>query len=246
MGQVFNMGWRSRFILFLASLGAGFAFWTIQSRLPDPVVDDRRMSRWAATLLDHRTNCYAPYGYSRTHRQVFAANRELAIPHLMAATRYPTELDRSRIQLSRKLPKPLARWVKPEDRRPYARWLGILALSDLARIEPDARIPAFFLHCMDEQLDATLRKIAAYEAGPWLEPGHHTTSVQILRRALEDDAPLVRRDACRRIAESAGRKDPTFTAAVQVLHPVLEKLRLEDPVHELREHARRAQKQLAL
>lgn len=243
MRRVKKLGWRGRIVLVLAGATIGFLFWTVQSRTPDPLIEGQRMSAWAVTLLDQSTNFHQPYAYSRKHRRVFAENRELAIPHLIAAVRYPTEFDRARIKVSRNLPAPLARFVKP-DRRPLLRWLGVLALSDLARVKPDPRIPVFFLECMKDERDHTLRKIAAYEAGPWLQPGGHGMAIQILRLALGDEDHLVRRDACRRIAESARRKDTSFTSAAKALSPLLEKIRTNDPALELRAHAKLARQQL--
>ena len=237
MPRIFKHSLLALVFLLTSGLGA-ICFWGLPSGFPDPVVQDRRMSLWVSSLLDQSTNFYKPYGYSREHRRVFSEHREHAIPHLILAIRYPTRYDRARIRLSHSFSGPLARVVRPENRRPRNRWLGVLALADLARFEPDPRIPGFLLSCMREK-DENLRKICAYEAGPWLEPGRHITAVKILELALKDEAHPVRRDACRRISESSG-KDPSFAAAVERLAALLEEIGRKDPVLDVQHHAKNA------
>ena len=100
----------------------------------------------------------------------------------------------------------------------------MLALSNVAREKPDARIPAFLLECMQDS-NVAVRKIAAYEAGPWLDPEHPETAVKILRLALAVKSPQVRRDACRRIV--ASKTDGNYVNALRELLPKLREMNVE-------------------
>jgi hypothetical protein len=117
------------------------------------------------------------------------------------------------------LPKRLDAALRPKTTYPGNRWAGVLALSNVAREKPDARIPAFFLECMQDS-NVAVRKIAAYEAGPWLDPRASRNCGQDFRLALADKSPQVRRDAFRRIAASK-----TYGNYVNALRELLPKLR---------------------
>lgn len=115
----------------------------------------------------------------------------------------------------------------------------MLALSDLARAEPDERITQFFLECMQDS-NVAVRKVAAYEAGPWLSPAAPEAAMEILEAGLLDSHPDVRNDACRRIAASATTRCLEYQAAARRLTNEIRRVMMEAGSGKLNENGQKA------
>jgi hypothetical protein len=192
----------------------------------DPVVDGKRMSEWAFSVVE-RSYPRESYFIPRAARQAFGKDRDAAIIWLQAAINYrPSAVRVYWRNFARKLPKKVAERVQFRGRLVANRWAAVLALSHLAREQPDGRIPEIFLEAMTLP-NVPLRKVVAYEAGPWLCPDDPGIAAEILRMALADPSFEVRRDACRRIAESATSESPAYRDALQPLLPFLVEMRGE-------------------
>jgi hypothetical protein len=194
----------------------------------DPVIEGKRMS---VRALDLTRENYGrdSYGVKREYMRVFETDREAAINALMKVVNCQRSRGRGPwFWLTGFLPKEMATALRPKPISMSNRWAAMLALSNLARQKADPRIPAFFLECIKDQStnynDKVVRKIAAYEAGPWLDPEHPEVMVEILRLALRDRAPEVTCDACRRIAASAKDPETKYGAAVWKLLPEVRKI----------------------
>jgi hypothetical protein len=185
----------------------------------DPLIDGKRMSEWCLLLIEptpHRGR----YGYPSSFRKLFQTHPDLAVPHLINSVRLYSTPPNWRARLSKNFPKPIASIIAPKPLRPVAgRWVAILALSDLARKNPNPAIALFFLDSIRDK-SVAVRKVTAYEAGPWLAPNNPELPIQILGIALEDKSSEVVRDACRRLIESSP-KNNSFRNAAKCLLPAL-------------------------
>jgi len=214
-----------RIVIFavIGILSAAVSSAYVYSRCQDPVVEGKRMSQWAFALV-HEGYQRDDYWVKKPYMQVFKTNPDAAIVWLMTAVDdHPSKFRGFWFRMVRVLPHNIAKCLLPS---PHLnnRWAGVLALSLIARDHPDSRIVPFFVQCMADQSTA-VRKVAAYEAGPWLSPKHPEAAVEILRLALADRSPDVRRDACRRIVASALDSAAPYTSAARELLPILSNLR---------------------
>lgn len=210
----------------------------------DPEVEGKRMSEWAFSVIAPGDDHEGSYGYQQKSRQVFSEHARAAIPQLIAAVRYPSKLEGAWLQLNARLPNGMKLpWVK---RRLIAyRWRAILALSDLAKRFPEPEIVTFFHESVHHQ-NSSVRKITAYESGPWLDPVHPENVIAIIEIALRDAQSEVRRDALRRIAESATAKNSAYTAAAQRLRDTIELAFLRDVNFEVRSNSAKALQRLSV
>ncbi len=185
----------------------------------DPVVEGKRMSIWALDLV-RETYRRDEYRVKPEYTRIFKTDRDAAIPALMNAVDFhPSKARIVWFRVTQLLPKQLGAALRPQPTYTINRWAGLLALSHLAREKPDARIAPFFLHCMRDS-NVAVRKVTAYEAGPWLDPERPDIAARVLALALSDQSPDVRRDACRRIVASGGKAD-RYGAALRELLPQL-------------------------
>lgn len=194
-------------------------------RRVDPVIEGKRMSVWAQELVCER---YArnQYGIKAGYMHIFKMDRDASICALMKASgNHRSKTLLLWLRFTRLLPERLGSNLRPKPIYALNRWAGVLALSNLAREKADERIPGFFLECMQDS-NMAVRKIAAYEAGPWLDPEHPATAVKILRLGLADRSAEVRRDACRRVAASGGKTD-RYGVALRELLPQLREMNVE-------------------
>jgi len=211
--------------IFAALIMAGALLATIISgnHRSNPVVEGRPMSDWALALVCDRYGA-GEYSLKQEYMRVFRVDRERAVFWLMSAVNYQHSKPRlAWNRVVRKLPDPLAKNLRPTFPNPANRWAGVLALSNLSREKADPLIAPFFLKCMSHP-SPQVRKIAAYESGPWLDPEHPLIAIEILRLALSDKSSEVRRDACRRIVASVKEPWSIYAEGVRGLLPVLEAL----------------------
>jgi hypothetical protein len=203
----------------VVSIVAGMVIARHQQEKNDPVIDGKRMSEWCLLLIEP-TPRRESYGYGSNYRTLFEKDRELAVRHLINTVRLYSTPSNWRARVAKIFPEPMARIIRPKPLRPVAaRWLAILALSDLARKNPDPVIGRFFLECIHDK-NVPVRKVTAYEAGPWLAPNNPELPIRILELALEDAHPEVIRDACRRLLESCP-KNECFRDRAKRLLPAL-------------------------
>ena len=196
------------------------------------------MSEWVRKLTARWTSGHGTYQYPRGVRQALFAEREAAIVHLIAAVNdRPRGFDALRIKAGKRLPSFLARIVVPD--RPRCRWAGLMALSNLAYKQPDARIGRVFRQCMHDP-DPVVRKIAAYELGPWIFPNNPETVAALFRDALNDPVSDVRRDACRRIAMIDRQRYPEYASHLRGLLNEIADLSGSDSSVAVRREAERA------
>jgi len=123
--------------------------------------------------------------------------------------------------------------------RHRCRWAGVMALSHFARAKADARIDRTFKECINDP-DPLVRKIAAYELGPWIFPDRPETAARLLRIALNDPVADVRRDASRRIAMTDISNDHEYVSALLQLRTTVDKLAQNDTSIDVRDHASKA------
>ena len=210
---------------------------------PNPVVNGAPMNEWVRKLTERWTSEHRAYAYPPGVRSALSSDREAAIRHLIAAVKdRPGAFDAVRGKAGKGLPEFLARIVIP--RRPRCRWAGLMALSDLAYKQPDVRIDRLFEECINDP-DPVVRKIAAYEMGPWIFPNHPAVAANLLRKALQDPVSDVRRDACRRITMTDATRYPAYTSHMRALLDDIEKLARKDSSRYVRESAERAYEALA-
>jgi hypothetical protein len=208
-------GWILSTVL-LVLIAAGMVIAHHQQEKNDPVIEGKRMSEWCLLLIEP-TPRRESYGYPSNYRKRFEDHRELAVPHLINTVRLYSAPPNWRARAAKKLPEPIARIIRPTLPRPVAgRWVAMLALSDLARKNPNPAIASFFLECTHDK-SVAVRKITAYEAGPWLAPNNPELPIQILSLALEDKYSDVVRDACRRLLKSCPENESFRNAARRLL-----------------------------
>jgi hypothetical protein len=207
-------------VILLLAISGGVYLFVPRS---DPVIEGKRMSAWALDLIGDEYG--RSYGIKPEYRRVFKTDRQAAITSLMAVVNYrPSKTRILWFRFTGFLPERMAATLRPKPIPIRNRWAAVLALSNLAREQPDRRIALFFLDCMNHQ-NTAVRKIAAYEAGPWLYPDDPTIAVHILRIALCDKAAEVRRDACRRIV-AFGNSESRYGMALHELLPELREVEL--------------------
>jgi hypothetical protein len=215
-------------VLIATTLGL---IWHLRAPLRDPIVHGAAMSTWVWKLAEKWTPEHSTYYYSREIHAALREDRDAAIQHLIAVLHNGSlVLDKERGWLAQHLPGPLAAWVAPD--RPKVRWAAVLALSDLAREFPDPRIAEAFHWCVRDS-DPLVRKVTAYELGPWIQPDQPELLGASLNRLLSDPVADVRRDACRRILSSA-LPHVGYGQAVLLLKPRLEEIKRLDPGSEVR------------
>jgi len=196
------------------------------------------MSEWVRKLTARWTSGHGTYRYPPGVRQALLAEREAAIVQLIAAVNdRPRAFDAFRARAGKRLPAFLARVVVPN--RPRCRWAGLMALSNLAYKRPDARIERVFRQSMRDP-DPVVRKIAAYELGPWIFPNNPETVAVLFRDALNDPVSDVRRDACRRIAMIDPRRYPEYASHLRGLLNEIADLSGSDSSAAVRREAERA------
>jgi hypothetical protein len=213
--------WRGKAAAFAAAVALLLLAAWVLNRRNDPIIDGKPMSEWAMSLVcEHYGR--GEYGVKRGYMAIFKRDRDAAIHWLMAAAEYRHSKPRILwLRIISRLPKQLGKRLRPKTTYTSNRWAAVLALSSLSRDQPDARIVPCFLRCMTNDSPA-VRKVAAYEAGPWLSPGDLKPIVEILGLALQDTSGAVRRDACRRIAASAsGPNSSDYRQATRSLLPLL-------------------------
>lgn len=211
-------GWTVITIL-LVLIAAGIVIARHQQEKNDPVIDGKRMSEWCLLLIEP-TPRRGSYGYPSRYRKLFETHRDLAVRHLINTVRLYSTPPNWRARAAKFFPEPIAKFIRPKPLQPVAaRWVAILALSDLARKNPDPTIPTFFLESIHDK-NVAVRKVTAYEAGPWLAPDNPELPIQVLSLALQDTHSEVIRDACRRLLESCP-KNESFRRAAQRLLPQL-------------------------
>ena len=85
-----------------------------------------------------------------------------------------------------------------------------------------------------------MRKVTAYELGPWIFPDNPDTLVALFREALNDPEPNVRHDACRRLAMIDPQKYPEYVLHLRGLLNAIGNLSSKDPSRAVRREAQRA------
>jgi hypothetical protein len=209
----------------------------------DPLVHGCRMSFWTYRIIAPMPSSYN-YGYPAPFREIFHQYPEAAVTHLIAAIRYkPSRQERFREHLADYLPGSFGDLLRPPRQIIVGRWRAVLALSDLVRERPDPRVAEFFVECMLHE-NPEVRKVAAFEARPHLDAFHPNLAIQVLNLALEDKDRLVRRDACRRLAQSATTENPEYAKEAQKLRFRLQRITV-DGDSEVARYAAQALKVLA-
>lgn len=204
----------------------------------DPVVNGSPMSEWVRKLTERWTSAHGAYSYPPGVRAAMAADSDAAIVHLIGAVKdRPRAFDGIRVKVGKRLPPFLARVLVPK--RPRCRWAGVMALSHLAYKQPDVRIDRVFQQCISDP-DPLVRKIAAYELGPWIFPNEPRIAAELMRKALSDPVSDVRRDACRRIAMIDGAQYPQYVSHLQSSLNEVDRLMRTDPSRDVRRQAERA------
>jgi hypothetical protein len=184
------------------------------------------MNEWAFGLVGERYR-KDEYRVDPQYMRVFACDREAAIDHLIGAVRFKHSKARVHwFRFTQKLPSSIGTRLRPKPTFTANKWAAVLALSRLATERPDRRITEFLLECMGHA-DPSVRKVAAYEAGPWINPANPKATIEVLRAGLQDWSPEVRRDACRRISSSATNRLDAYTIEARTLLPILRNLELE-------------------
>jgi hypothetical protein len=227
-GMPFN-GLRAGIWILILTIGLQAAA-SVAHRRSNPVVEGKSMSDWALALVCERYR-RDEYHVKPEYMRVFRAHREQATEWLMHAVDYQHPKPRLLWnQFAGKFPGAVGKSLHLKIPNPANRWAGVLALSNLAREKPDPRIAPFFMKCMKHS-STQVRKIAAYEAGAWLDPQNPQTAVQILRFALSDVSSEVRRDACRRIIASTAEPWSAYSASVRGLLPDLDRMDTDRTPH---------------